>query len=74
MDVNCLPLTNRSTGGAVIGTFNCYIPSGTNGVLSQTNDNYHPTYKAKPGYDFTSGIGSVDVFHLVKSWPGSRLH
>jgi subtilase family serine protease len=73
MDVNCLPLTNQSTG-AVIGTFNCYIPSGTNGVLSQTNDNYHPTYKAKPGYDFTSGIGSVDVFHLVKSWLGSRLH
>jgi hypothetical protein len=72
MDVNCLPLTDPTTQ-AVIGTFNCYIPSGTNGVLSLANNAYEPTYTAKPGYDFTSGIGSVDVYHLVKSWPGSRL-
>lgn len=73
MDMNCLPLKNRSTG-AVIGTFNCYIPSGTNGVLSLTNSGYEPTYRAVPGWDLTSGNGSVDVFHLVRSWPGSRLH
>ena len=73
MDVNCLPLTDPKTG-ALIGTFNCYIPSGTNGVMSQTNDEYSPTYSAKPGFDLTSGLGSVDVFNLVKTWPGSRLH
>jgi subtilase family serine protease len=71
-DVNCLPLTNSVTG-AVIGTFNCYIPSGTNGVLSLVNNQYEPAYTATPGYDFSSGMGSVDVFHLVKNWPGSSL-
>jgi subtilase family serine protease len=73
MDVNCLPLTNPATG-AVIGTFNCYIPSGTNGVMSLVNDEYEPTYAAKPGYDLASGMGSVNVFNLVTSWPGSKLH
>ncbi len=72
MDVNCLPLTNPTTG-AVIGTFDCFIPSGTNGVMSRVNSSYEPTYPAKPGYDFASGIGSVDVNNLVRGWPGSQL-
>ncbi|HEY2351684.1 MAG TPA: S53 family peptidase [Candidatus Acidoferrum sp.] len=72
MNVNCLPLTNMD--GSVVGTFNCYIPSGTNGVMSLVNKKYQPTYAAKPGYDFTAGMGSVDVFNLVKSWPGTKLH
>jgi subtilase family serine protease len=72
MDVNCLPLTNPTTG-AVIGTFDCFTPSGTNGVMSTVNSSYKPTYPAKPGYDFASGIGSVNVNNLVRSWPGSRL-
>jgi len=73
MDVNCRPLTNSLTG-FVIGRFNCFLPSGENGVMSRFNDKYEPTYSAKPGYDLASGIGSVDVFALVKAWPGSRLH
>jgi subtilase family serine protease len=72
IDVNCLPLTD--TDGTVIGTFNCYIPSGTNGVLSRSNNKYDPAFPAKPGYDFATGMGSVDVFNLVRSWPGSKLH
>ncbi|HXZ11163.1 MAG TPA: protease pro-enzyme activation domain-containing protein [Candidatus Sulfotelmatobacter sp.] len=72
-DVNCLPLTNPITG-AVIGTFNCFLDGATNGVLSLSNNTYEPTYTAKLGYDLTSGIGSADVFHLVKNWPGSKLH
>lgn len=73
MDVNCLPLTDPNTG-AVIGTFNCYIPrGGTNGVMSRVNNKYEPTYAAKPGYDFASGMGSVNVFNLVRSWPGSKV-
>jgi subtilase family serine protease len=71
MVVNCLPLTND---GSVVGTFNCYIPSGTNGVMSLVNNKYEPAYAAKPGYDFASGMGSVNVFNLVRSWPGSTVH
>jgi hypothetical protein len=48
IDVNCLPLTNTTTN-AVLGKFNCYIRSGTNGVMSLVNDKHEPTYPAKPG-------------------------
>jgi hypothetical protein len=71
-DVNCLPLTTST--GVTIGTFNCYIPSGTNGVLSLSTSSYEPTYRATPGWDFATGIGSVNAFNLARSWPGSRLH
>jgi len=54
---------------------NCFIPTGlTNGVMSLSNTSYQPTYGTKRGYDFATGMGSVDVFNLVRSWPGSRLH
>jgi subtilase family serine protease len=72
-DVNCLPLTDPNTG-APIGTFNCYLPSGKNGVLSVVNNKYEPAYVARPGYDFASGLGSVNVSNLIKSWPGSKVH
>ena len=68
MDMNCR--TDVRAGA----TFNCFLDGETNGVLSLSNTSYEPAYTAKPGYDFASGIGSVDVFHLVRSWPGSRLH
>jgi hypothetical protein len=70
--VNCLPLTDSN--GVTIGTFNCYIPSGINGVMSLSNTSYEPAYTAKPGWDFATGLGSVDAYNLVKAWPGSRLH
>jgi subtilase family serine protease len=66
-DVNCLPL-------AGVGTFNCYFDGGTNGVLSRSNSSYEPTYVATPGYDYPTGIGSVNAYNLARSWPGSRLH
>jgi len=71
MDVNCVPLTDST--GAVIGTFNCFIPSGTNGVLSLSNSSYEPAYSATKGWDFATGIGTVNAFNLAKRWPASRL-
>jgi len=72
MTVNCLPLTNAE--GGVIGTFNCFLDGATNGVLSVSNNSYEPAYGTKKGYDFATGMGSVDVFNLIRSWPGSRVH
>jgi subtilase family serine protease len=69
--VDCVPLV---IGSETIGTFNCYIPSGPYGVLSLSNQSYEPAYRAAPGWDFASGLGSVNAYNLVKSWPGSRLH
>ena len=66
-DVNCLPLSG-------VGTFNCYFDGGTNGVLSRSNSAYEPTYVATPGYDYPTGIGTVNAYNLARSWPGSLLH
>jgi len=56
MDVNCT------------GTNNCYRPSGTNGVLSTSNTSYSKAYGTGTGWDFATGIGSVNVYNLVMGW------
>jgi len=71
IDVNCLPLV---VNGKTIGSFNCfYDGGGTNGVLSTSNWSYKPAYVTTKGYDYATGIGSVNAFNLVRSWPGSKL-
>jgi subtilase family serine protease len=59
MDVNCT------------GTNNCYNPGGTNGVLSTSNAAYQPAYVTGTGWDFATGIGTVNAFNLVNAWPVS---
>lgn len=56
MDVNCT------------GTHNCYKPSGTYGVLSTSNSSYSKAYGTSSGWDFATGIGTVDVANLVNNW------
>jgi subtilase family serine protease len=56
MDVNCL------------GAFNCFTPSGTNGVLSVTSNAYEPAFRANAGWDFATGIGTLNVNNLVTNW------
>ena len=56
MDVNC------------VGTFNCYTPSGANGVLSVKTKAYEKAYNSKLGWDFATGIGTLNVGKLVKNW------
>jgi subtilase family serine protease len=49
---------------------NCYRPSGdTYGVLSTSNAADQPAYLTTPGWDFPSGIGSVNVWNLLTNWP-----
>jgi subtilase family serine protease len=50
------------------GSYNCYRPSGTYGVLSTSNSSYSPAYKATTGWDFATGIGTVNVYNLVTKW------
>lgn len=70
-DIPCTPLLDGTTK---VGLFDCYLPSGTYGVLSTSNKSYQPAYAAHPGWDFATGLGSVNALNLVKSWPGSALH
>jgi hypothetical protein len=57
MDVNCT------------GAHNCYLPSGTNGVLSTSNSAYQPAYATTSGWDFATGIGTVNAANLANAWP-----
>jgi subtilase family serine protease len=55
-DVNCL------------GTFSCYDPSGPNGVLSVSSNQFDNAYGTTKGWDFATGIGSLNVDALVNAW------
>jgi subtilase family serine protease len=55
MDVNCR------------GNVNCFLPSGTNGVLSVKSNKDQPAYAAAPGWDFATGLGTLDVNQIVRS-------
>jgi len=59
MDVNCT------------GNHNCYSPSGSVGVLSTSNNSFAPAYGTTTGWDFATGIGSLNATNLVNNWPGS---
>ncbi|HZP65468.1 MAG TPA: protease pro-enzyme activation domain-containing protein, partial [Rudaea sp.] len=65
MDVNC---TTDVDDGLL---HNCYRPSGTNGVLSTSNTTYQPAYGTTTGWDFATGIGTVNVTNLVNAWVGA---
>jgi len=55
---------------------NCYRPSGSNaryGILSTSNTVSQPAYSAGTGWDFGTGIGSVNAFNLVMGWPTTPL-
>jgi subtilase family serine protease len=56
IDVNCL------------GPFNCYTPSGTNGVLSVSSKHYEKAYNSNAGWDFATGLGTLNVTNLVNNW------
>jgi subtilase family serine protease len=71
IDVNCA------------GSENCYgavaaVSSGrrggggssqANGALSGTSNSYSPAFAAAAGWNFATGIGSVNAFNLVNNWP-----
>jgi hypothetical protein len=53
------------------GSHNCYLPSGTYGVLSKSDLSYQLAFGTTPGWDFATGIGSINVANLVNVWPRS---
>jgi subtilase family serine protease len=51
------------------GSPNCYAPGGALGVLSTSTTSYQPAFKAGVGWDFPTGLGTPNVFNLVRAWP-----
>ena len=52
------------------GTNSCYDPVGNvYGVLSTSSTSLDEAYPATAGWDFATGLGSVNVTNLVNQWP-----
>ncbi|HUD89737.1 MAG TPA: FG-GAP-like repeat-containing protein [Xanthobacteraceae bacterium] len=48
---------------------NCYDPdSEYYGVLSTSTTSYQPAFKTTAGWDFATGIGTINVANLVNGW------
>jgi uncharacterized repeat protein (TIGR01451 family) len=56
------------------GAINCYLPSGTYGVLSTSDTAIQPAYAATTGWDFATGIGTINAANLVNGWATSDLN
>jgi len=65
------------------GTENCYgatLASGfgrrsqqsANGALSVSSGQYSPAFGAAAGWNFATGIGSIDAFNLVTNWSSGQ--
>ena len=55
------------------GSNNCYRPSGTYGVLSTSTTGAASAYAAGSGWDFATGLGTLNVANLVNGWSASAL-
>jgi subtilase family serine protease len=53
------------------GSNNCFQPSGKTGVLSTSNSKFTPAYPTGTGWDFATGIGTVNAYNLVMAFGGS---
>jgi subtilase family serine protease len=56
------------------GSNNCFNPGGDYGVMSTSNTAYAPSFSAAKGWDFATGIGTVSVYNLVRSWKPRRFY
>src|SRR6266571_810258 len=50
---------------------NCYLGGGSVGVLSTSNASFAPAYGATTGWDFATGLGTVNAANLVNNWSSS---
>lgn len=51
------------------GTNDCYTPSGDSyGVLSTSDHRLKVAYPAGTGWDFATGLGTVNIANLVSAW------
>ena len=68
--VNCIfyDVTQGDMDLPCLTPYNCYDPAGNYGVLSTSNTSYLPSFGSAIGWDFATGIGSVNAKNLVAAW------
>jgi len=65
MDMPC-----QSVFGALS---DCFQPSGAFGVLSTSHSAYQPAFATNTGWDFATGIGTINATNLVNNWPAAPI-
>jgi len=70
MDPDCVfnDVTLGNDSQDCVGKHDCYRPSGKYGVLSTSDSTYEPAFQTRSGYDFPSGIGTINAANLVRAW------
>jgi hypothetical protein len=48
--------------------YSCYLPSGSYGVMTLNSSVYAPAFATGLGWDFATGIGTVNVYNLITNW------
>ena len=74
VDSSCIfyDVTQGDNDVSCIGKINCYQPQGANGVLSTSNSAYQPAFATNVGWDFPTGLGTVNAYNLVTNWPATE--
>jgi subtilase family serine protease len=71
--VNCSGEINCFGAGFVgRGRATPVTPFGGNGALSTTSQSYTPAFGAGAGWNFATGLGSVDAFNLIMNWSSGQ--
>ncbi len=68
IDVNCSG--SIDCFGATATSKGRRAATSTNGALSLTSQSYAPAFPATTGWNFATGIGSIDATGLVNAWGG----
>jgi Pro-kumamolisin, activation domain/IPT/TIG domain len=55
------------------GRADCFYGGGEIGVLSTSTSAFQPAFLSTTGWDFATGIGSINATNLVNNWPGSGV-
>ena len=53
------------------GSHNCFTPSGKYGVLSTSDSEFLSAYPAASGWNFATGIGTINAYNLVMAYSAS---
>ena len=70
---NCFGATQSTTGTGLGGRHGGGGGQSTaNGALSSTDSSYAPAFITGTGWNFATGIGSVNAFNLVNNWTSNQ--
>jgi subtilase family serine protease len=70
IDVNCSGTRDcyGAASGAAVGRGGRASQNG-NGALSTASTSYSPAYGTATGWNFATGLGTINAFNLVTNWP-----